>query len=186
MIKTLTILTYLFAGAEPHQLPMELRSTVLGTRGGEIPVSYTCRGRDVSIPLEWRHVPAGTRSLALVMLDKTPPKKYLWAIYNIPPQQRWVESAAKLFRGEQYAKNSWGHLRYDGPCPSQNEHRYVITLYALKAHFYFDKKITTAELLEAMQHRIITTAKIETRFGVSKKTPHLNLGANPNRASPRG
>ena len=69
------------------------------------------------------------------------------------------------FGGEQYAENSWGHLRYDGPCPPKGEaHHYVIKLYALKAHFYFHKEITTAELFDAMNHRIIATATLETRF----------------------
>lgn len=166
VIKTLTLLAYLFGGAESHQTPMELTSKVIQANG-DIPITYTCHGRNVSIPLEWRHVPNGTRSLALVMIDKSAPKKrrYLWAVYNIPPKRHWIKPAAKLFRGEQFAENSWGHLSYDGPCPSQGEtHHYVIKLYALRARFYFHKKITTKELLDAMKHRVISSAKLEVHY----------------------
>ena len=168
MVKTLAILAYLLGGAESHQMPMELSSSVIKPNGN-IPITYTCDGKNVSIPLKWRHVPSGTRSLALVMYDQSAPKekRYLWAIYNISPERHWLKAAEKLLRGAHYAENSWGHLRYDGPCPMRGEeHHYVIKLYALKAHFYFQKEITTAELFQVMAHRVIATAQIEARFVV--------------------
>lgn len=174
MIRTLAVLAYLFGGVEGHQPPMELSSVVL-LPSGNIPVVYTCHGRNVSIPLKWSHVPAGTRSLALVMYDKNaaPKRRYLWTVYNIPPERHWIKPAAKLLRGEQYAENSWGHLSYDGPCPSQGEYHYVIELYALKARFHFYKKIRTPELLKAMKHRIIATAKLNVHYSAKAANRHL-------------
>ena len=100
MIKTLTILAYLLGGAESHQMPMELSSAVVKPNG-DIPATYTCNGGNISIPLRWRHIPSGARSLALVMYDKSASKekRYLWSIYNIPPERHWINAAAKLFRG---------------------------------------------------------------------------------------
>lgn len=170
MIKTLALMAYLIGGAELHQLPMELSSSVVQSKG-EFPIAFTCAGRNVSIPLRWRHIPTGARSLALVMIDtSTPKKRYLWAVYNIPPERHWMNTAAKLLRGEHYAENSAGHLRYEGPCPPRGEeHHYVIRLYALKTRFYFHQKVTAEVLLKAMEHRIIATAEIEARFGKVKK-----------------
>ncbi|MCB1827088.1 MAG: YbhB/YbcL family Raf kinase inhibitor-like protein [Coxiellaceae bacterium] len=175
MIKTLTVLTYLFGGAETHQPPMELLSKALASNG-KIPIKYTCHGRNVSIPLAWRHIPAGTRSLALVMYQKDGVTKhrYLWAVYNIPPERQWITPAAKLLRGEHYAENSDGHLDYDGPCPSEGKQQhYVIELYALKARFYFHKNVATPTLLKAMEHRVIAKAKLDLYYNGSTSKHHL-------------
>jgi len=172
MIKTLTVLAYLLTGAESHQEAMKLSSFGIYP-DGEVSVEYTCQGRNVSIPVEWSHVPAGTRSLVLLMSDNSPPRRvYLWAVYNVPPERQWLEPAAKLLRGEHYAKNTLGHLNYDGPCPSEGEHHYTIKLYALRTRFYFNKKVTAEELIQAMQHRVIATATLEAHFERIQEKKH--------------
>src|SRR5580693_1229781 len=40
---------------------------------GEIPAQYTCDGADISPPLSWSDVPAGTGSLVLVIEDLDAP-----------------------------------------------------------------------------------------------------------------
>ena len=35
--------------------------------GGVIPELYTCKGKDISPPLEWEGIPEGTDSLVLIM-----------------------------------------------------------------------------------------------------------------------
>ena len=45
---------------------MKLTSTAF-TDHGDIPSRHTCEGEDVAPPLAWTDVPAGTRSLALVV-----------------------------------------------------------------------------------------------------------------------
>ena len=47
-------------------MPLLLTSPAF-THGSPIPPRYTCDGEDVSPPLEWSGVPAGTRSLALLV-----------------------------------------------------------------------------------------------------------------------
>ena len=41
--------------------------------GGSIPAVHTCEGADSSPPLEWGGLPAGTRSLALIIDDPDAP-----------------------------------------------------------------------------------------------------------------
>ena len=42
-------------------------------QGGQIPSKYTCEGDDVSPPLAWDGVPAGTKSLVLIIDDPDAP-----------------------------------------------------------------------------------------------------------------
>ena len=51
---------------------MELTSSAFA-RNTDIPSLYTCEGRDQSPPLAWTGVPAGTKSLALIVDDPEPP-----------------------------------------------------------------------------------------------------------------
>ncbi|HUT77256.1 MAG TPA: hypothetical protein VM285_06195, partial [Polyangia bacterium] len=41
--------------------------------GGEIPAAHTCQGDDLSVPLAWSGVPAGAKSLALIVDDPDAP-----------------------------------------------------------------------------------------------------------------
>src|SRR5207245_10532498 len=59
--------------------------------GGEIPAEYTGEGKDVSPPLAWAGLPAGTQTLALIVddpdaPDPAAPKRVWvhWVVYNIP------------------------------------------------------------------------------------------------------
>ena len=54
---------------------MALQLTSTAFREGEpIPQQYTGDGRNVSPPLEWQGLPAGTRSLALICEDPDAPR----------------------------------------------------------------------------------------------------------------
>ncbi|HEX9180082.1 MAG TPA: YbhB/YbcL family Raf kinase inhibitor-like protein, partial [Burkholderiales bacterium] len=58
---------------------------------GEIPRRHTCDGADASPPLAWSGLPAGTKSLALIVDDPDAPDPNApkmtwvhWVLYNIP------------------------------------------------------------------------------------------------------
>ena len=60
--------------------------------GGTIASKYTCEGADLSPPLAFAGVPAGTKSLALIVDDPDVPDpkapKRVWVhrlVYNLPP-----------------------------------------------------------------------------------------------------
>ena len=53
--------------------------------GGAIPIEYSCDGENISPPLAWNRLPAGTESLALTMDDPDANGYAHWVMYNIPP-----------------------------------------------------------------------------------------------------
>ena len=119
---------------------MELRSSAF-VHQGEIPRQHTCDGEDRSPPLAWSGVPAGTKSLALIVDDpdapdpKAPKRVYVhWVLYNIPPDAAGLAEAirpADLPAGTLEGLNDWGRTGYGGPCPPIGRHRYFHKLYAL-------------------------------------------------------
>ena len=120
----------------PHAPPgIELTSSAFQA-GEPIPRTYTCSGDGTSPPLAWADVPDGTKSLALLVDDPDAPGGTFthWAVYGIPPATRRF-APGKPPPGAQQGENSFGDARYGGPCPPKGDqaHRYVFTLYALRA-----------------------------------------------------
>src|SRR5947209_3810855 len=104
--------------------------------GDKIPVKYTCDGENISPPLGWTGVPAGTQSLALMVDDPDAPSGTFvhWAIRGIPPTvDRLEENASKagLPSGAKEGRNGAGRVGWFGPCPPSGTHHYVFHLYAV-------------------------------------------------------
>jgi hypothetical protein len=56
--------------------------------GRPIPAEFTCEGADLSPPLEWFGVPAGTVGLLVTIKDPDAPRGVFhhWAAWDIPPR----------------------------------------------------------------------------------------------------
>jgi Raf kinase inhibitor-like YbhB/YbcL family protein len=107
------------------------------SNGATVPramVAVPCGGRNVSPQLSWSRLPAGTRSLALIVHDPDAPAPggyYHWSAYNIPPSQHAV-AQGRGFGARYDGRNDTGALGYFGPCPPPGKtHHYHFTLYAL-------------------------------------------------------
>ena len=135
--------------------------------GGAIPAKYTCDGRDVSPPLSWSGVPAGAKSLALIVDDpdapdpKAPKMTWVhWVLYEIPPASSGIGEAAQPPAGTKDGVNDWGRTGYGGPCPPIGRHRYVFKLYALDAALASLKKPGKAALESAMRGHVLAEAHL--------------------------
>ena len=79
-----------------HLLAMDMRlSSPVFSEGGDIPVKYERRsqgGENISLPFEWKKVPARTKSFALLMYDADPAAKNFvhWILLNIPAKKRSI------------------------------------------------------------------------------------------------
>jgi Raf kinase inhibitor-like YbhB/YbcL family protein len=103
--------------------------------GGAIPRVHTCDGRDISPPLRASGLPAGTKELAIVMVDPDAPGGDFihWGIAHLAPAGGSTSlSAGAHPAGAVLGRNSFGSLGYRGPCPPAGPaHHYHITVYAL-------------------------------------------------------
>ena len=115
---------------------MKITSTAF-SESEMIPKEYTCDGQDISPPLAWTGVPAGTKSVALIADDPDAPVGTWvhWVAFDIPPDvtelPEAVPTGETLPTGGTHGNNNWRRLGYGGPCPPGGTHRYFFKLYAL-------------------------------------------------------
>jgi len=154
------------AGAQtPARIVVE--SPAMAT-GQLMPRDYSPDGRNVSPPLAWRGLPAGTKQIAVICQDHgagNPPPWVHWIAYNIPasapglpegiPFDRADPMPAGLERATQ-GNNSWGLAMYRGPAPPAGTvHEYDFTVFALDAELNLPGGLTRAELLRAIDGHVL-------------------------------
>lgn len=139
---------------------MEISSPAFSA-GTAIPAKYTCDARDLSPSLVIGSVPAGTRSLALIMDDPDAPGGTWvhWVAWNIPPETRVIPENS-LPAGAVQGRNSWRRAGYGGPCPPSGTHRYVFKLFALDTTLKLAPSAGTVELERAMQGHLLASGQL--------------------------
>jgi Raf kinase inhibitor-like YbhB/YbcL family protein len=141
---------------------------------GAIPKRYTCDGEDLSPPLAFTGLPAGTASLVLIIEDPDAPDPDAprtiwvhWIVYNIPPTTRALaEDAARrgLPPGALAGRNDWDRTGYGGPCPPVGRHRYVHRLLALDVVLPDLKGPKRAALEQACAGHVLEAATLVARY----------------------
>jgi len=126
--------------------------------GAPIPARHTCEGDDVSPPLTWTDVPAGTKSFALICDDPDAPGKTWvhWVVWDIPPS---TTALPEGFDGAEQGLTDFRRTGYGGPCPPPGKpHRYFFKLYALKEPLAVAPRATKADVERAMQGKVLASA----------------------------
>jgi Raf kinase inhibitor-like YbhB/YbcL family protein len=159
-------------------MPMTITALALASasfvHNGTIPARHTCDGVNVSPALHWDNIPAGTRSLALIVDDPDAPDPadprmtwVHWVLYNIPPDTRELHegvAATALPKGTLQGINDWQRPGYRGPCPPVGNHRYFFKLFALDTVLPNLNQPTSAMLEQAMQGHILARADLVGRY----------------------
>lgn len=107
--------------------------------GGTLPAAYTCTASmPASPPISWENVPAGTKTLTLIVEDPDAPSGTYthWIVYNIPPARKsipgGITAVKEIDGGGQQGDNTAGDHMYGAACPPiGSSHRYRFTLYAV-------------------------------------------------------
>ncbi|MBZ5575520.1 MAG: YbhB/YbcL family Raf kinase inhibitor-like protein [Acidobacteriia bacterium] len=192
--KTLVTAAALFAmvavtGAQPKggarkgggiQLPPMIHIQIADfADGGMIPAKYTCAaGQNSPSPaISWSGAPANTQSYVLILHDPDPVLNgsatndvLHWAIFDIPGDAKGLPEGVKAGDQPDGAKNLnniTGMPSYLGPCPpaGHGDHHYTFEVYALSAKLGLPASTPRADLLNAMNGKVIAKGVYIGMFG---------------------
>ena len=148
-----------------------LELTSSSFRDGEIPKKFTCDGADVSPELAWAAPPAGTKSFALIVVDRDAPIGSFvhWVLYDIAGEKRelpeGLPTQEQFPDGSRQGRNDFDKTGYGGPCPpKKSPHRYVFALYALDATLNLPAGATKKQVEKALEGHILAHGELTGRY----------------------
>ena len=119
--------------------------------GEAIPREFTCDGANVSPPLAWTGVPAGTVTLVLLVDDPDANGFVHWIVLGLPGGDGDLPKAVSPSESSpQQGRNDFGDSGWGGPCPPSGTHNYRFTLTALGARLGVPDQPTGAAVRDAM------------------------------------
>jgi len=154
---------------------MEIRSAGF-QNNATMPRSCTAEGDNLSPPLSWSDVPAGAKSLVLIVEDIDIPiprfimKSWVhWVVYDIPPGSpglpQGVPGRGPVPGGGTQGRTSWQRPGWGGPNPVGGEHRYVFRLHALDCRLGIaPRRAGKRRLLSLMAGHVLASAELTGRY----------------------
>jgi phosphatidylethanolamine-binding protein (PEBP) family uncharacterized protein len=129
-----------------------------------MPTRYTCDGANVSPPLRWRNVPAGSVELLLLAIDLDGGRSgaMQWAVGGLSPSSPGIVAGSLPTRAV-VGRNSAGAARWGGICGAGGRvHHVAFLLYALSRKLGlragFDPAVVRGGLKDATLARGLTVA----------------------------
>ena len=143
---------------------LQLTSPVF-TEGQAIPEKYSCKGSNLSPPLGIVGIPAGTKSLALILHDPDAPSgDFLhWTVWNLGPDTSSI-SENSVPAGAIQGKIGSGSVGYYGPCPPSGTHHYIFELSALDEKLTLPEGSSRDELTSSMKGHVVAETKLTGLF----------------------
>jgi len=137
---------------------------------------FGCSGKNISPALSWKGAPRDTRSFALTVYDPDAPTGsgwWHWVVYNIPADVSELPAGAgnpggSLPAGALQGHTDFGTSGFGGPCPPAGDkpHRYIFTVYALKADKISVPDEASAAMVGFMIHaNSLAKASLTARYG---------------------
>lgn len=175
---TCSVLLAISSVTTAHAASMSISSTSFAD-GQTIPkqligAEAACGSGQAQTPqVSWSNLPAGTRSVAVVLVDPDGAKGLgvaHWVAYNIDPargQLRQGEAQTSI-EGVTVGKNTTGAPAYKGPCPPKDDHphHYVMTLIATDlAPGDLAQGLDRNELLAALKGHALAGQSISGLYG---------------------
>ncbi len=132
----------------------------------KIPALFTCDGTKRHPPLSVSGVPAGAKSLAIIVDDPDAPSGIFthWVIWNIDPLTKEIAEGSVPEKSQE-GTNSSGETGYTPPCPPSGQHRYFFTLYALDAKLGLDGKAMKADVEKSIAGHVMAQSLLVGVYG---------------------
>jgi Raf kinase inhibitor-like YbhB/YbcL family protein len=135
--------------------------------GATLPVSDTCAAEGEPPSLSWTRPPARTRALALTVEDPDAPGGTFvhWILFDLRPSHRALVGDVSRIDGRQ-AANSAGKTGWTPPCPPPGgAHRYVFSIYALRAPLGLPNGVDPQRALSAIGRVALARGQLVGNFG---------------------
>jgi Raf kinase inhibitor-like YbhB/YbcL family protein len=127
-----------------------LTSTAFG-EGGAIPTEFSCDGANVSPPLSWTGVPAGTAALVLVVDDPDAGGFVHWIVLDLPGTDGSLPQGVSPTADQpQQGTAGFGKAGWGGPCPPSGTHHYQFTMTAISAPLGLPGHPSGADVADAL------------------------------------
>lgn len=166
---------------------IELTSPAFAT-GARLPERFTADGEGVSPPLTWSGVPAGTRSLVLIVEDPDAPAPapFVHAIvWGLPPHETRLAEGAIVRDGDggpdgrdvgwnSYLREGW--LPPDPPTGHGN-HDYVFQLFALDTVGDPGRNPGRGDVLDCMRGHVLASGVLIASYSRGEAEPAAPEGA---------
>jgi Raf kinase inhibitor-like YbhB/YbcL family protein len=138
-------------------------------QGQPIPARFALAGDNRPPGLQVKGAPDKARTLVLIVDDPDSPSGLWnhWLVWNLPADTRSIAGEALPSQARE-GKNSFGHVRYDGPAPPSGTHRYFFRLYALDTTLSLLTGSGRQALEAAMDGHIVGVAET---FGTYSASP---------------
>jgi Raf kinase inhibitor-like YbhB/YbcL family protein len=151
-------------GTPTGQRPTPMVLTISAWADGQqIPAKYTQAGEQVSPPLAWSNVPAGTQSFVVNMLDpdvsvqRGPDTQPHWIVWNIPATAtglpEGMKAGAELPDGTRQISASGPSYRGPGAPATGPLHHYTFEVYALDTKLDVQASTATPAINAALETR---------------------------------
>jgi Raf kinase inhibitor-like YbhB/YbcL family protein len=176
----LLALTWISAAALAADGSFRLRSSTVTPNGtlsnDQVYSGFGCTGKNISPALTWSGAPSGTKSFAVTVYDPDAPTGsgwWHWVVYNIPGTVAGLPEGAgstggKLPAGAVQSHTDFGTPGFGGPCPPAGDkpHRYIFTVYALKAERIDAPDEASAAMVGFMIHaNMLAKASLTAYYG---------------------
>jgi len=130
LLGSLVLLVAAAATAAPERLTVSSDAFVANEA---IPVQYTCDGAAKAPTLTWSAMPAGTKSVAILVDDpdaQRGPFTHM-LVTNLPPDRTSIDLGAAVPSDASVGRNDTRAVGYLAPCPEDGLHHYHFRVYAL-------------------------------------------------------
>lgn len=158
-------------GGGGFQLPQLVVESDAFDDGGIVPQKYAGRGDNVQPGFTFSNAPESAESYAIIFhdldvaLNGGTDDVLHWVVWNIPASAGGIPEGG-LPDGAVQGRNIAGQNAYFGPGapPGPRYHHYVFEIYALDATLDLEPTAGRAELLEAMQGKVVAKAAYVGRY----------------------